>query len=98
MESWSIGEHWGRTLKLHSALRSTADGWAGVTASNRKDMGNMRKLFLIGLLGITTITGCSSGHSFLASREKERADDPLYSTTEQKRRARWTVPLPLNDD
>jgi hypothetical protein len=63
-----------------------------------KGMGNMRKLFLIGLLGITALTGCTSGHSLLTSREKEKADDPLYSSAEQKRRARYLVPLPLNDD
>ena len=64
-----------------------------------KGMGNMRKLFLIGLLGITALTGCKSGGpTFLTSREKEKADDPLYSSAEQKRRARYLVPLPLNDD
>jgi hypothetical protein len=66
-------------------------------ASFRKDKGNMRKLFLMGLLCLVTVTGCRNSTSLLTSRDKERADDPLYSSAEQKRRARFLHTYPDDD-
>jgi hypothetical protein len=57
----------------------------------------MRRLFLIGLLALVTLTGCRNSTNFLTSRTKERADDPLYSTEEQKRRARFLNAYPDED-
>lgn len=98
MESWSIGELLGARAEPPPCSRPNGGGLGWGDGLQAKGMGNMRKLLLIGLLGVTTLTGCSNGRSFLTSREKERADDPLYSSAEQKRRARYMVPLPLNDD
>jgi hypothetical protein len=45
------------------------------------------------LLGVLILTGCHNISGPFAPR-KDRVDDPLVSTQEQQRRARYTLALP----
>ncbi|HYT87234.1 MAG TPA: hypothetical protein VEL76_00810 [Gemmataceae bacterium] len=52
----------------------------------------MRRLLILGVL---VLAGCQSVQGPLQPRDPQRVDDPRYSISEQERRGRAQLPIPV---